>query len=106
MQTKWDDIVFLLISSVSFAILWWLCGRLHNPRLARFLWDLLSRASALARGMWVFSAETTKGWEVEFIDEHPFDFSALFSWLARAFLVVLYLAALLVWILQNVGSGR
>jgi hypothetical protein len=36
--------------------------------------------------MWVFSAETVKGQEAEFIDEHPRDFSVFLPWLARALL--------------------
>jgi hypothetical protein len=34
--------------------------------------------------MWVFSAETVEAQEAEFIDEHPFDLSAVLPWLARA----------------------
>jgi len=46
--------------------------------------------------MWVFSAETVKSQEVEFIDEHPRDLSMFLLWFARAFLFVLYLFVLLV----------
>jgi hypothetical protein len=46
--------------------------------------------------MWVFSAETVRTQEVEFVDEHPRDLSVFLPWLARALLFVLYLFALLV----------
>lgn len=98
MRTKWDDIALLLLYSVSFSVLWRLSGRLHNPRFGRFLWDSLFRARALARRMWVFSAETVKGQEAEFIDEHPFDLSRFLPWLVRALLGVLYFLVLLAWI--------
>lgn len=99
MRAKWDDIVFLVLCNLSFGILWWLSARLHNPRLGGFLWDLFFRARALARRMWVFSAETDKGQEAEFIDEHPRDLSVFLPWLARALLSGLYLWVLFVWII-------
>ena len=106
MQAKWDDVVFLVLCSLSFGILWWLSGRLHNPRFGRFLWDSFFRARALARRMWVFSAETVKAQEAEFIDEHPVDFSAFFPRLARALLSMLYLFVLLAWSILNTNSGN
>jgi hypothetical protein len=56
--------------------------------------------------MWIFSAETVKGQEAEFIDEHPFDFSAILPRLARALLCVLYLLVILVWISLSTNSGN
>jgi hypothetical protein len=38
MQAKWDDIVFLVLGSLSFGILWWLSVRLRDPRFGRFMW--------------------------------------------------------------------
>jgi hypothetical protein len=96
MQAKWDDIVFLVLCTLSFGILWWLSARLHNPRFGRFMWDSFFRVLALARRMWVFSAETVKSQEVEFIDEHPRDLSVFLPWLARVLLFGLYLWALFV----------
>lgn len=106
MQAKWDDIVFLVLWTLSLGILWWLSARLHNPRFGRFLWDSFFRVLALARRMWVFSAETVKGQEAEFIDEHPRDFSVFLPWLARALLSILYLFVLLLWIILNTNSGN
>jgi len=105
MQAKWDDVVFLVLCSLSFGILWWLSGRLHNPRFGRFLWDSFFRAHALARRMWVFSAETVKAQEAEFVDERPLDFSVFFPWLARALLSMLYLLILLAWLILSINSG-
>jgi len=96
MQAKWDDIVFLVLGSLSFGILWRLSARLHDPRFGRFMWNSFFRVLALARRMWVFSAETVRTQEVEFVDEHPRDLSVFLPWLARALLFVLYLFALLV----------
>jgi hypothetical protein len=105
MQARWDDIVFLVLCTLSFGVLWWLSARLHDPRLGSFLWDSFFRVLALARRMWVFSAETVKTQEVEFIDEHPRDFSVFLPWLARVLLFMLYLFALLLWITSNTNSG-
>jgi hypothetical protein len=105
MQAKWDDIVFLVLCTLSFGILWWLSARLHNPRFGGFMWDSFFRVLALARRMWVFSAETVKSQEVEFIDEHPRDLSGFLPWLARALLFTLYLVALLVILNTNSGNG-
>ncbi len=105
MQTKWDDIAFLLLYGVSFGILWRLSGRLHNPRFGKFLWGSVLRARTLAHRMWVFSAETVKGQEAEFIDEHPFDLSKFLPWLVRALLCVLYFLVLLAWISLGTDKG-
>jgi hypothetical protein len=94
MQAKWDAIVFLVLCTVSFGILWWLSARLHDPRFGRFMWDSFFRVIALARRMWVYSAETVKSQEVEFIDEHPRDLSVFLPWLARILLFGLYLLLL------------
>ena len=99
MQAKCDDIVFLVLCTLSFGILWWLSARLHSPRLGRFVWDSFFRVLALARRMWVFSAETVKGQEAEFIDEHPRDLSVVLAWLARVLLFGLYLWVLFAWII-------
>jgi hypothetical protein len=106
MQAKWADIVFLILGSLSFSTLWWLSARLHNPRFGRFLWDSFFRARALALRMWVFSAETVKAQEAEFIDERPVDFSVFFPWLARVLLLSMYLFVLLAWIILNTNSGN
>jgi hypothetical protein len=105
MEAKWDDIVFLILCSLFFSTLWWLSARWHNPRFGRFLWDSFFRARALARRMWVFSAETVKAQEAEFIDEHPVDFSVFFPRLARVWLSMLYLFVLLAWSILNTNSG-
>jgi hypothetical protein len=105
MQAKWDAIVFLVLCTLSFGILWWMSARLHDPRFGRFMWNLFFRVLALARRMWVFSAETVKSQEVEFIDEHPRDLSVFLPWLARALLFMLYLFALLIILNTNSGSG-
>ncbi|MFB0534549.1 MAG: hypothetical protein ACETWR_06175 [Anaerolineae bacterium] len=106
MQAKWDDIVLLVMYSVSFGILWWLSAKLHNPHFGRFLWNSFFRARTFARQMWVFSAETVKAQEAEFVDERPFDFSAILPWLARALLCVLYFLVLLAWISLSTDSGN
>jgi len=64
------------------------------------------RARAFARRMWFFSAETVRAQEVEFINEHPLDFSAFLPWLARALLSALCLLAVLAWIILNANSGN
>ena len=98
MQAKLDDIVFFLVLCTSFfGVLWRLSAWLHNPRFARFMWDSFFRVRALARRMWVYSAETVKSQEVEFIDEHPRDLSGFLPWLARVVLFGLYLCVLLAW---------
>lgn len=105
MQAKWDDVIFLVLCTLSFGILWRLSAGLHNPRFGRFMWDSFFRVLALARRMWVFSAETVRTQEVEFIDEHPRDLSVFLLWIARALLFMLYLFALLIILNTNSGSG-
>lgn len=106
MQAKWDDIVLLIMYGVSFSILWWLSAKLHNPRFGRFLWNSFFRARTFARQMWVFSAETVKAQEAEFVDERPFDLSAILPWLAQALLCLLYFLVLLAWISLSTDSSN
>lgn len=105
MQARWDDVVFLALCGVSFVILWWQSAKLHSPRLGTWLWELFRRVRTLSRKMWVFSAETLKAQEVEFIDEHPLDFSVFFPWLVRLLLLILYLLILLTWIISSMNGG-
>ena len=100
MQVKWDAIVFLVLCNLSFGVLWWLSARLHNPRFGRFMWNSFVRVLALARRMWVYSAQTVKSQEVEFIDEYPRDLSVFLPWLARVLLFGLYLCVIFAWIVD------
>ena len=39
MQSVWDDIVFVIVITVPFAILWWLSGKLRRPGIGAAFWD-------------------------------------------------------------------
>jgi hypothetical protein len=106
MSARWNDIAFLFLYNASFALLWRLSARLHNPRFGRFLWDSFIRICAITRRLWVFSAETTQSQEVEFINEHPVDFSTFLSWFAKVLLSVVYLIVLLIWVLLSINKGN
>lgn len=101
MYINWQDLIFLLTSSLSFGILWRVATGLDDPRFGKLFWDSFFRLRLLANRMWVFSAETALSQEVEFIGEYPFDFSRFFSWGAKAFLVMVYLLVLVGWMVSG-----
>ena len=106
MSVTKGDIVFFVLWGVSWVVLWRLSARLHDRRFGKFLWDLIFRAHALVRRLWVFSAETVACREAEFVNEHPLDFSGLLPWVTRTLLCIVYLFALWAWIAWRNTGGR
>jgi len=114
-QPEWIDIVFLILWTWSFAILWRQSARLHNFHFGRRLWRSFSQAlvhvsQALPdQRRRIFSAETFGGEEAEILDNRSLRFSEtvelLVPWLAGVLLSGIYAAVMWAWIIWNINRG-